>query len=189
MDGPIAPPPRVTALASVFARYGNSTFGGGTATIVEIEKHIIDEHQWLSRDDSHLAYAICRLTPGTNLLAYCVGVGWRIRGVGGAAVALTSASLPCAAFAVVLTMFLSTWSAYPFTKSALKGALAAAIGIMIGTAWTMIRPAIQQRHYARTLLYGIVACVLAVIGALTPFQLLLVAAVTGAVAAPAEATP
>ena len=45
------------SLASIFALYGNSTFGGGTATVVEIEKHIIDEHQWITREESHLAFA------------------------------------------------------------------------------------------------------------------------------------
>lgn len=189
MDSPIEPSPRLAGLASVFARYGNSTFGGGTATIVEIEKHIVDERQWVSRDHSHLAYAICRLTPGTNVLAYCVGVGWRIRGIAGAVVALTTASLPSAAVAVALTIFFSTWSTHALTASALKAALAAAIGIMIGTAWTMIRPAIQQREYVRTIGYGVLAFLLGVFHVLSPVQLLVLAALVGALSAPAEPTP
>src|SRR6476646_11982270 len=97
MPAPIVPTvrrPSLPALASVFGWYGNSTFGGGTATVVEIERHIIDEHEWLARRDSHLAYAISRLTPGTNLLAYCVGAGWRMRGLTGALVALCPTSVP-----------------------------------------------------------------------------------------------
>ncbi len=112
MEAPIVRSPGLGSLASIFALYGNSTFGGGTATIVEIEKHIIDEHRWVTREESHVAFAICRLTPGTNLLAYCVGIAWRMRGLVGAVVALVAASLPSAAIAVVLTFLsLRPWCA------------------------------------------------------------------------------
>src|ERR1700693_4041957 len=88
--------PNLLALTSVFAVAGNSTFGGGTVTIVQIERQVIDRRGWLSRADSHLAYAISRLTPGTNLLAYCVAVGWRMRGATGACGALMAVSIPSA---------------------------------------------------------------------------------------------
>jgi chromate transporter len=180
MEASIDRSPTLRALAAVFARYGNSTFGGGTATIVEIERHIIDERAWLSRDESHLAFAICRLTPGTNLLAYCVGVGWRMRGLLGAIVALTTASLPCAAIAVALTHFFSTWTAHRLTTGALRAALAAAIGIMVGTARLMVRPYVARREYARTAAFATTALFLALSGTLTPFRVLAAAAVLGA---------
>lgn len=183
MDVPIVRSPTLGGLASIFGRYGNSTFGGGTATIVEIERRIVDEQQWVSREESHLAFAICRLTPGTNLLAYCVGVGWRMRGIPGALVALTTASLPCAAIALVLTVFFSSWSTHELTLSALKAALAAAIGIMVGTAWTMLRPYVERRDYAQTIGYVAAAFALAYGEWLTPFRVLVLAAAVGAVSA------
>lgn len=179
--------PGLAPLSSIFALYGNSTFGGGTATIVELEKHIIDEQRWITREESQLAFAICRLTPGTNLLAYCVGVGWRIRGFAGAVIALAAASLPCAAIAVALTVFFSAWSMHPLTTIALRAVLAAAIGIVVGTAWTMVRPYIDRGDYARTAAFGVLAFVLVTTGLLTPFRALVLAAVVGAVTAPSEA--
>ena len=137
MEAPIVRSPDLRSVASIFALYGNSTFGGGTATIVEIEKRIIDEHDWITREQSHVAFAICRLTPGTNLLAYCVAVGWRMRGLAGALIALAAASLPSAAIAVALTIFFAAWSTHRLTTIALHAVLAAAIGIMVGSAWTM----------------------------------------------------
>ena len=183
MSVPIVPTvrrPSLRALASVFGRYGNSTFGGGTATIVEIERHVIDEHEWLSRRDSHLAYAISRLTPGTNLLAYCVGAGWRMRGLAGAIVALCAASLPSAAMATALTRFFALWSERPLTAAALRGALAAAIAIMVGTAWTMMRPTMQGRRAIRTVVLAVAAFALAYVVRVTPVQVLFAAAVFGA---------
>ena len=168
------------ALAFVFACYGNSTFGGGTATIVELERRLVDEREWLSRSDSRLAYAISRLTPGTNLLAYCAAVGSRIRGLSGAVVALTAASVPCALIAAALTRFFAAWATHPLSASALKGALAAAIAIMGGTVWTMLRPSMGRSTRLRTLLLAIGVFCLAYFVQLTPIQLLLAAAVLGA---------
>ena len=186
MDAPIVRSPALGSLAAIFALYGNATFGGGTATIVEIERHLIDEQGWITREESHLAFAIWRLTPGTNLLAYCVGIGWRIRGVAGALVALAAASLPCAAIAVAWTIFFATWSAHRLTAIALSAALAAAIGIMLGTAWTMIRPYLGHGEYTRTAAFGILAFAIVGTGLLTPFRVLVLAAIIGALTVPSE---
>jgi chromate transporter len=177
---------RLGSVASIFALHGNATLGGGTATIVEVEKHIIDERRWITREESHLAFAICRLTPGTNLLADCVGVGWRMRGVAGALVALAAASLPCAAIAVALTIFFAAWSTHRLTAIALSAVLAAAIGIMLGTAWTMIRPYIRRGEYARTAAFGVMAFAIVATGLSTPFRVLALAAIIGALTAPSE---
>ena len=186
MEAPIVRLPGFGALASVFALYGNSTFGGGTATVVEIEKHIIDEQRWITREESNVAFAICRLTPGTNLLAYCVGVGWRMRGLVGALIALGAASLPSAAIAVGLTIFFTAWSTHRLTTIALHAVLAAAIGIMVGTAWTMVRPYVERGAYGPTVAFAMAAFILAVTGLLTPFRVLVVAAAIGAATAPSE---
>lgn len=183
MAGPIVSTvrrPSLRGLALIFGRYGNSTFGGGTATIVEIERHLIDEHEWLARRDSHLAYAISRLTPGTNLLAYCVGAGWRMRGLAGALVALCAASFPSAAMATVLTRFFALWSDRPLTAASLRGALAAAIAIMVRTAWTMMRPTMQDSTAIRTVVVAVSAFALVSVIGGTPVQVLLAAAVLGA---------
>lgn len=172
--------PDLLALIGVFAIFGNSTFGGGTATIVEIERQVIDRRGWLTRPDSHLAYAVSRLTPGTNLLAYCVAVGWRLRGAAGAVLALLAVSVPSAVLAVLLTLFFSSWNEHPLTARALNAVLAAAVAIMLGTAWTMVRPYVEQRAYLRTFLFVVSGLVLAAAGALSPFQVLVTAAVAGA---------
>ena len=181
MDAPVAGAPPLGGLAAIFAWFGNSTFGGGTATIVELERQLIDRREWLSRDDSHIAYAISRLTPGTNLLAYCVAVGWRMRRLPGAVVALGAASLPAALLAIALTRFFSSWVDHPLTAHALNAALAAAVAIMVGTVWTMIRPLVQRHHYLRTLCFAVGAVLLATVAELTPFRILVAAAIVGAI--------
>lgn len=176
--------PNLSRLAVVFALYGNSTFGGGTATIVQIEKEVVDSRRWLAAEESRVAYAISRLTPGTNLLAYCTGIGWRMRGLLGAVIAATAASIPCAVLAATLTHLFATWSEHSLTKSLLRYAVAAAIGMLGGTVWTIIRPhMIVPAERGRTLVFIVIALLLGIAG-LAPFRVLLVAAMLGAIAAP-----
>ena len=110
-----------------------------------------------------------------------------MRGVAGALVALVAASLPCAAIAVGLTIFFTTWSTHRLTAIALSAVLAAAIGIMLGTAWTMIRPYTGRGEYPRTAAFGALAFAIVTAGLLTPFRVLMLAAIIGAFTVPLEA--
>jgi chromate transport protein ChrA len=55
----------------VFARHANTAFGGGIASIAVLRHHLVDRHAWLYPAELDLGYALSRLTPGTNLLAFC----------------------------------------------------------------------------------------------------------------------
>src|ERR1044071_5798203 len=87
------PAPTLAAIARVFARHANTTFGGGSATIAVLRRQLVDRHAWLAPAEFDLGYALSRLTPGTTLLAFCTAAGWTARGWPGALIALLAASL------------------------------------------------------------------------------------------------
>jgi hypothetical protein len=97
--------PTLAEIASVFARYANTTFGGGSATIAVLREQILTRRGWIDEGEFDLNYALSRLTPGTNLLAFCTAAGWTARRWPGAVVALLASSLPCSILAVVMTVF------------------------------------------------------------------------------------
>lgn len=173
--------PRLTSIGSVFARYGNVTFGGGSATIGVLQHEIETRRAWITRDQFRLCFGLCRVTPGTNLLAFCTGVGWLTRGWRGAAVALIAASLPCSLFAVAVTALFEIWTHNPLMRAALHGALAAAVGIIFYTCWHLTRSTLTRANWIR------ITCVLAASIAvesllnMSPIRVLLLAAVIGAV--------
>ena len=68
-------PPRLSEIASVFARYANLSFGGGSATIGVLQYEIETKRRWIRLDQFQLCYALSRITPGTNLLAFCTAAG------------------------------------------------------------------------------------------------------------------
>jgi chromate transporter len=167
-------------LARVLAGCGNSTVGGGTATLIEIERELIDRRQWLSREESRMAYAISRLTPGTNLLAYSVAIGWQLGRFGGAVIALLAVSLPGAVAAALLTQLLAGSKAHPALASALSTLLAAAIAIMIGAVWAMMRPFLADEGWRRSVIFAACGLVMSTWTTISPPALLIAAAIVGA---------
>lgn len=121
-------------LATIFGRYGNMTFGGGSATIAVLHQEIVSKRSWISEDDFGLCYALSRVTPGTNLLAFETGVGWIVRGWLGAIISLVAGSLPCSAMAVLVTFAYESFSQNVLVARAIRGALAATVGLMLVTS-------------------------------------------------------
>ena len=90
----------IRRLALLFLRVGNLTFGGGDPTMAALHRELVVSHRWLTPERYGLIYSLARATPGTNLLAFCAGVGWQLARLRGALAAVLSASIPCAAAVV-----------------------------------------------------------------------------------------
>lgn len=172
---------RLADIANVFARYGNLTFGGGSATIGVLQHEIETKRLWVSRDQFQLCYGLSRVTPGTNLLAFCTAIGWLARGWIGAIIALLAASLPCSLVAVAVTAAFEIWTRNTWVKIALHGAVAAAVGIIFYTCWHLTRSNLRNSNWIRIALVFIGSVVLQSVFAIPPIRVLLIAAIIGAV--------
>lgn len=172
------PKPTLAALAAVFARYANTTFGGGSATIAVLKEQVLAKRGWIGEADFDLNYALSRLTPGTNLLAFCTAVGWTTRRWLGAVVALLASSLPCSLLAAVVTAFYAELHGNALFQAALRGALAAAVAIMVSTAWVFAEPHVKAVPRKAVI---IVPCALALslVAHLSPVKILLLAGAIG----------
>lgn len=175
-----AAPATLGGVGWVFARYANLTLGGGGATTAVLHHELLEKRHWLDNDRFMLCYALGRLTPGTNVLAFCTGVGWLLQGFSGAIVALLASSVPSAILATMLTAAFSHWQENAFAQAAIHGAVAAAVAITVKTCWTIAKPPYKGGARLRVALIGAAAFLLHVAAGLSPIQVLLLAAVIGA---------
>ena len=170
--------PTLAEIASVFGRYANTTFGGGSATIAVLKEQVVEKRSWLREPEFELNYALSRLTPGTNLLAFCTAAGWTRRRWLGAFVALLASSLPCSLLVVLVTLFYGELQGSTWFQAALTGALAAAVAIMGATAWVFAEPHVKAAPWkAAIVVPGTVGLALGL--ELTPVKILLLAALVG----------
>jgi chromate transporter len=171
------PRPSLGAIASVFARYANTTFGGGSATIAVLKRQLVEQRGWIDEGEFDLSYALSRLTPGTNLLAFCTAAGWTTRRWLGAIVALLASSIPCSLIAVLVTVFYAELYDSVYFQAALSGALAAAVAIVVATAWVFAEPHVKSAPWKAA---AVVPCAIALsLVGLSPVQVLLAAAAVG----------
>jgi chromate transporter len=141
LTGPTtSPPPSLGRLTEIFFRIGNTTFGGGYITIGMLGRELVDTRRWISSDKFDLAFALARVTPGTNLIAFCAAVGEQICGVAGAIAAVLALTVPSAAVAVLFIYGFEAGQTNRVAMAAIGGTVAAVAGMMWSTIWTILRP-------------------------------------------------
>ena len=160
------------------ARDVNRTVGGGLASM-ELLRRSYEKAGWLTPSEHALLVAVSRLTPGTNILAYCVALGWLRHRAAGALLALLASSVPATVVVVALSVALVRVDEYPVVQTLLAVAMLVGSALILSTAWSLLRPFLVTTKRGWTL--GLVALVLILAAAgVTPVRVLLVAAVLGA---------
>src|SRR5260370_1779201 len=130
----------VRRFALLFLRVVNLTYGGGDPTMAALYRELVVSRKWITPEQYGLIYSLARATPGTNLLAFCAGVGWQLARFRGALAAVLSASIPCAIAVVWFTYAYTLWRSNALAMSAIGGTLAAAVGMMAAASFQLIRP-------------------------------------------------
>jgi hypothetical protein len=78
IEGPIAQPPQPTGhlaeLVLYFLRLGAFGFGGPVALVGQMERELVVERGWLSKDQMREAIAVCQSLPGARGLFSLEGV-------------------------------------------------------------------------------------------------------------------
>jgi chromate transporter len=171
--------PRLRELAALFFRLVNFTFGGGDPTMAALQRETVDRRNWLPFEKYGLAYALARVTPGTNVLAFSAALAWFIRGWPGAVVAVVAGTIPCTILVVWLTYGYQQLKTNQFAVWAIEGMLASAVGMMLAAAWTLIRPQMRHKSWLRTCVLAGGAAVLSAVFGLPPIEVLALAAVAG----------
>ena len=137
-----------------------------------------------------LVYALARITPGTNVLAFCAGTAWELLGWRGAVAAVLAATIPAAILTVLLTAGYDAVRTYPRAMAAIGGTLAAAVGMMATGAWQLLGHHLTSRRAARVLralAFSLGGLLLAWGAGFSPITVLALAAAAGAAwQAPAE---
>jgi len=167
--------------AALCLKVGNLTFGGGDPTMAAFHHELVVSRRWIASERYGLIFALARITPGTNLLAFCAGVGWDLARWAGALAAVGAVGGPCAFAVVWFTFAYETWKADPAAMAAIGGTLAAAVGIMAGGAIQLVRPQWRAGRRLRTALVVTGAVALASVLGLQPIAVLGLGAATGLV--------
>jgi len=169
----------VRELTWIVARDVNRTLGGGLASMELLRRTFIANGSLDEAGNAGLV-AVSRLTPGTNILAYCVGLGWSLHRWAGALAAVAAASLPASLMVCVLTIALVRIQDYSLVRMMLAIGVLVATLLVFASAGSLLRPYVHRSALLRSAIVVVVAVAM-LLADVTPVRILLLSAVLGAV--------
>ncbi|MDE6069595.1 MAG: chromate transporter [Alistipes sp.] len=122
-----------------FLKIGAFTFGGGYAMIPLIEREVIDRRGWVERREFLDLLTLAQSVPGPISLNTAVFVGYRMRGLRGAAAALAGTVLPSFAIILAIALFFANIRENPVVDAAFRGMRPAVVALIIGPVLSLSR--------------------------------------------------
>jgi chromate transporter len=103
-------------------------------------RELVELRRWITAEDYALAFAVARVTPGTNIIAFCAAAGWLMLRGAGAVAAVVALTAPTAILAVVILKLLESGTEHPLLLGAIAATVAAVSGMMWSIVWTLVSP-------------------------------------------------
>lgn len=146
MDSPEPkdPPQRVSLLEiyTVFTYIGLMSFGGGL--IPWIQREIVTKRGWMQLEDFFPGVALSQVLPGVNSTNLSVFIGNKLRGLPGAAVALTGMLSAPFVVMMIAVAFYQQILGVKAIQIAMSGIAAAAIGMIMRTGVMAVQASLSS---------------------------------------------
>ncbi len=131
--------PGLGSLIAACTKLGITSFGGGISGIMHTE--FVLRRAWLTEEEFLTGLAISQALPGINVTNLAIWIGYRCRGMAGAAAALAAVVVPPAIVIVLAGSLILQLAASPIFGALLSGIAAAAIGMSLSVGYRAARHA------------------------------------------------
>ena len=129
-----------------FAKIGLFTFGGGYAMLALIGDTCVERKGWITHEEMMDITVIGESTPGPIALNCATFVGYKQKGIGGAAIATLGMVLPSFVIIYAISLFLDGFLEIRWIASAFKGIKLAVGLLIIDAALKMIKKLRKDRR-------------------------------------------
>ena len=128
---------RLTTIFVSFLKIGMFTFGGGYAMLPLIERELITKRKWIEQKEFLDLLTLAQSVPGPIAVNTSVFVGYKVRGLRGAAAALLGTVTPSFVIILAIAIFFAGIRQNPV--AAFKGMRPAVVALIIGPVLTLSR--------------------------------------------------
>lgn len=108
-------------LFAAFARIGGFTFGGGYAMLPMLQKEIVEKKQWATEDEVLDYFAIGQCTPGIIFVNTATFIGYKQKGLAGAAAATIGSVFPSVCIVMFIAAVLHNFAELAVVQHAFAG--------------------------------------------------------------------
>ena len=142
-DGATIPPPAsrtgLGGLALYFLKLGATGFGGPIALAANMQRDLVDDRRWFTREDYMEGLAFSQLSPGPLAAQLAMYLGWVRGGSFGATLAGAVFILPSFLMVVALAALYVHYGRLSWIQGIFYGVGAAVIAIIVQSAYKLVR--------------------------------------------------
>ena len=143
-----------------FLRLGSLGFGGPIALAGYMQRDLVEQRRWISRQDYVEGLALAQLAPGPLAAQLAIYLGWVRAGVLGATLVGMAFILPSFLMVLVISVLYIHFGGLPWIQTAFYGIGAAVIAIIARSAFKLARMTLA-RDWLLWLLFSVSAMVTA----------------------------
>jgi chromate transporter len=161
-----------------FAKVGAFTLGGGYAMVPIIQSEVVDKREWINKDEFIDILAVAQSTPGALAINMATFIGYKKKGILGAATATLGCVAPSFICILIIAMFFAKFMDRDIVKRAFMG-IRPAVAALI--AFSVFK--IGKSSKIKGLWYGvgIIALVLVLFFNTDPILIIIASALFGGV--------
>ena len=147
----------LSQLAKVFLKIGLLGFGGPFSLLTIMQKEVVERHRWLTAEEFTQSVGIGTVTPGPIFFATAIFVGYRLRGIRGAAVCGMGALLPSFLLVVAIAAFYVQVEHNRWVMTFSRGIAAGVVGLFISVLWITGRTTTKSFQDAALIVVAFIA--------------------------------
>ncbi len=87
-------------------KVGTIGYGGGAAAMPLIKKEFVEKHQLITDDEFIEILGICNVLPGPLITKFCTVLGYKVKGIIGAILAVIALILPSCVMLILILSFI-----------------------------------------------------------------------------------
>lgn len=166
-------------LLTIFASFfviGGMTFGGGYAMLPMLTREIVERHHWATEEELLDYFAIGQCTPGVIAVNTATFVGYRRKGVLGAAFATLGVVTPSILIILAIAMLLQNFIELQWIAHAFAGIRIAVCALIAASVIKLCKT--NVRSVVKALIAVLAFCTVAIFG-WSPIYITVAAAVFG----------
>jgi chromate transporter len=134
--------PSLSHLFISFLRLGTTAFGG-PAMIAYIRRMAVERKHWIGERAARDGVALCQTVPGATAMQFAAYVGFRARGVAGAAASFIGFGLPAFLFMMILSALYTRTHTLPAVVSVFNGLQAIIVALVANATSSFGRGSIK----------------------------------------------
>src|SRR5204863_4289917 len=136
--------PSLAAFIVYFLRLGALGFGGPIALAGYMQRDLVEQRRWISRDDYVKGLALAQLAPGPLAAQLAIYLGWVRAGVLGATLVALAFVLPSFLMVIAISAAYVRFGGLAWMQAAFYGIGAAVIAIILRSAYKLVRLTLRR---------------------------------------------